>query len=124
MSVSVPATAAKAVATGAVAASVFDLSYWSVAAAIVGAAVSYHFEPEQQPKRLAGLIFGVFASGFAAAFLAAASPQLPGFGWTSAIDITLRAGLLGISIRFLSEQVRRIASARTAAAAGDSKGAP
>jgi hypothetical protein len=103
------AVGAKAVATAATAAGAFGLTWWAVAAALVGAAAAYHFEPEQVPAKVPRLIFGIFATGFAAAFAAVAAPHIPFMGWTDAIPIGVRAGLLGLTIRFLIDQGKRLA---------------
>lgn len=95
---------AKAVATAGVAAAAYGLTWWAVAAALIGSAVSYHFEPEQRPKRALNLAFGIFAMGFAAAFTAVAIPHVPLFGWSVDVPIEVRAGLLGLFIRVLIEK--------------------
>lgn len=102
--------ATKVIATGSAATiAAFGLTWWAVAAAITGAFASYHFEPEQRPKGLGKLLFGIFAMGFVAALLSSAVPKVPMFAWTGEIPVEVRAGLLGVSIRFLYEQGRRLA---------------
>jgi hypothetical protein len=108
MSMSVLATVSKSVAAGGAAVTLFDLSWWSVATALIGAAASYHFESEQKPTALPRLLFGISATAFCAALAAAAAPQIPGLAWAGGIDIAIRAGLLGVSVRALYEQGRRI----------------
>jgi hypothetical protein len=95
--------AAKAIATAGAAVAVFGLTWWALVAALIGAAASYHFEPEQVPSKASRLVFGIVAMGFAAALAAVALPHFPGLGWTEKIQIEVRAGLLGLSIRFLLE---------------------
>lgn len=99
---------AKAVATAGTSIAVFGLSWWAIAAATIGAFASFHFEPEHRPNKLTGLIFGIFSTAFAAAFLAAAIPHFPMMGWTAGIVVEVRAGLLGLCIRFIFEQFRRV----------------
>lgn len=99
----------KAVATAGAAVIAAGLTWWAIAAAIVGAVASLHFEPEHVPAKLSRLIFGIFAIGFAAALVAAAAPAFPGFAWTGRIPVEVRAGLLGLSVRFLFEWGKRLA---------------
>lgn len=99
----------KGLATAAASVAVFGLTWWAIAAALIGAFASYHFEPERRPKGLSKLVFGIFAMGFAAAFTAVAIPHFPLFAWTAAISVEVRAGLLGLSIRFIFEQWKRLA---------------
>lgn len=100
--------AAKGVATAGAAVAVFGLTWWAVAAAVLGAIASYHFEPEQKPKGALKLAFGIVAMGFAAAMLAVALPHVPMLGWSGAILVEVRAGLLGLTVRWLLEQAKRI----------------
>ena len=88
------ASLVQSVAIGATAA--FGLTWWAWAAALGGAAASYHFENEKEPATLIKLVVGILAVGFAAAMLASALPYFPGMTWTSAILIEVRAGLLGL----------------------------
>lgn len=104
MRAEIASVTAKAVATAGVAAAAYGLTWWAVAAALIGSAVSYHFEPEQRPKRAVSLAFGIFAMGFAAAFTAVALPHIPLFGWSENIIIEVRAGLLGLFVRVLIEK--------------------
>lgn len=101
----------KALATASMSVAVFGLNWWAIAAALIGAMASYHFEPEKQPKGLGKLVFGIFAMAFASAMLAVALPSIPLCSWTGDIAIEVRSGLLGISIRFIWEQGRRIGRA-------------
>lgn len=97
----------KAVSTGGVGAAMLTLSPWAWAAALIGAALSFYFEPEKTPKEVRKLLFGIVATGFAAALVAAAAPHVPLLGWTENIDVGVRAGLLGLSVRFLMEQGKK-----------------
>ena len=99
---------AKAIATAGAAIAVFGLTWWAVAAALIGAVASYHFEPEHRPKGALKLAFGIFALGVAAALTAVALPQIPFMGWTEGIVIEVRAGLLGLSIRFLIDRAKQV----------------
>lgn len=99
---------AKALATAGASVAVFGLSWWALAAALVGAFASYHFEPEQRPRGLGKMLFGIFAMAFAAAMLAVAAPAVPLFVWTGQIAVEVRAGLLGLTIRFIYEQGKRL----------------
>lgn len=105
------ALGSQAVATAGAAAVTFGLTWWAVAAAIVGAVAALHFEPEYVPARVPRLIFGIFATGVAAALVAVAAPHFPGFGWSGQIPIEVRAGLLGLSIRYLFEWGKRLTGA-------------
>lgn len=67
--------AAKAIATAGAAVAVFGLTWWALVAALIGAAASYHFEPEQVPSKASRLVFGIVAMGFAAALAAVAFPH-------------------------------------------------
>ncbi|MDR1076379.1 MAG: hypothetical protein LBL59_08825 [Xanthomonadaceae bacterium] len=101
----------KTIATSAGAVSIFGLSPWAWVAAIVGAAASYYFEPEQAPDKALRLAFGIAAMAFAAAMVAMILPHLPVIGETAGkIDVEVRAGALGLSVRVLHEQGRRILS--------------
>jgi len=100
--------ASKGVATAAASVAVFGLTWWAVSAALVGAFASYHFEPEKRPQGLGKMIFGIFAMAFFAALLAVAIPKVPLFSWSSEILVEVRAGLLGLTIRFIYEQGRRM----------------
>lgn len=111
MRAEVAGLAAKAVATAGAAIAVFGLTWWAVAAAVVGAVASYHFEPEQKPKGAITLVFGIIAMGFAAAMLAVALPSIPLCGWTGDIPVEVRAGLLGLSVRWIIEQAKRVGGA-------------
>ena len=108
MRVEAAGLAAKGVATAGAAIAVFGLTWWAVAAAVIGAVASYHFEPEQKPKGAVKLVFGIVAMGFAAAMLAVALPSVPFCGWTAEIPVEVRAGLLGLSVRWIIEQGKRI----------------
>lgn len=99
---------AKAFATATASVAVFGLTWWAVAAALVGAVASYHFEPEKRPKGLGKTIFGIFAMGFLAAIVASQIHKVPGFGWSGEILVEVRAGFLGVTIRFLYEQGKRL----------------
>lgn len=110
MNAEASALLAKAVATAGAAIAVFGLSWWAIAAALIGAIASFHFEPEHAPKGALKLAFGIVAMGFAAAFVAVALPNIPLMGWSDGILIEVRAGLLGLTIRWLVEQGKRIAS--------------
>lgn len=100
------ALAVKSVATGAAAA--FGLTWWALAAAVIGAAASYHFERDQSPATVWRLVFGILAIGFTAVLLASASPSIPGLGWTGAILIEVRAGLLGLFANALVKLAKRL----------------
>lgn len=97
--------AVKSLATGAAAA--FGLTWWAVVAALIGAAASYHFEPEQQPGTVRRLIVGILVLAFSAALLASAMPHVPGFGWAGNVLIEVRAGLLGVFANPIIKWVRR-----------------
>lgn len=103
-------TVSKGVATAGVGAAAYTFSPWAWAAALAGAAMSFYFEPEKQPKEVRRLIYGILAMGFAAAIAAAVVPHVPLLGWTGNIELWVRAAALGLSIRFIWEQGKRIAS--------------
>lgn len=100
--------AAAGVASAGVAASLLDHNVLSISAAVIGAIVAYSFDDERPPKGAIGMMFGIFAAGFAAALVAAAVPAVPWLAWTGQIDIALRAGLFGLTIRFLIAQGKRL----------------
>lgn len=102
--------AAKAVTTAGVAASLFGLTWWAVAFAVIGAAASYHFEPKKLPAKATRLALGILATAFAAAIVATALPHVPGCKWSGDIDVEIRAGILGLTVRVLYEQGRRLLS--------------
>ncbi|WFC43164.1 hypothetical protein [Pseudoxanthomonas sp. SE1] len=105
-----PSTISKGVATAGVSAAAYTFSPWAWAAALAGAAMSFYFEPEKQPKEVRKVIYGILAMGFAAAVVAAVVPHIPLLQWTGNIELWARAAVLGLSIRFLWEQGKRIAS--------------
>lgn len=91
------ATAAVAKAAGGAAMSAaFALTPWAVVAALVGAAVSLHFQEAAGAKGIGRLLLGIGALAFLAAMIAAGVPHAPGFGWTEQIPIAVRAGFLGV----------------------------
>jgi hypothetical protein len=104
------ALAAKAVSTGAGAWALLGISPWAWVAAFIGAVASYYFEPEHTPGGALKVLFGVFAMGFAAALVAAVLPFLPlGIGAVAnQVSLEVRAGLMGLTIRFLFETGRRL----------------
>lgn len=102
------ALGSKAIAAGGTAAVYFGLTWWAIMAAVIGAVAAMHFEPEHRPTRVPGLIFGIFATSVAAALVAVAAPHFPGCGWSSEIPIEIRAGLLGLSVRFLIDWGKRL----------------
>lgn len=102
--------AVKSLATGAAAA--FGLTWWAVVAALIGAAASYHFEPQQQPGTVRRLIVGILVLAFSAALLASAAPHVPGFGWTANVPLGVRAGLLGVFANPIIRWVRRLIESR------------
>lgn len=108
----------KAVATAISAVAMFELTWGAIAAAIVGAAASYHFEAEQKPAKLPRLFFDIFATGFAAAFAAVAAPHVPLLAWSADIPLGIRAGLLGLLVRPMYHFGKRWAENRTAARPG------
>lgn len=93
------AAVAKGVSTGGAAAMMFGLTWWAVASALIGAAVSLHFEPEPPTVKVPRLVFGVLSVGFAAAMVAAASPHIPMISWTADVPVEIRAGLLALLVR-------------------------
>lgn len=99
MKVETATIAAKSVATGGAAVMMFGLTWWAVAIALVGAALSLHFEPEQLTVKVTRLVFGVLAVGFVAAVLAAALPHFPLIAWTADVPVEIRAGLLAVVVR-------------------------
>lgn len=112
------ALGAKVIATAVTAATMFGLTWWAIAAAVVGAAASYHFEPEQVPSKLPRLFFSIFAVGFFAALAAVAAPHVPGLHWTGDILLGVRAGLLGLTVRLLYGYGKRWLDTRAAARSG------
>lgn len=105
-------------AAAATVASSLGLTWLAVAAAIVGAVAALHFEPEHVPARVPRLIFGVLATGVAAALVAVAAPHFPGFGWSGEVPIEARAGLLGLSLRYLIDWGKRLTGATPRKAEG------
>lgn len=114
------AAAAKVLATGGASAGLFGLTPWGWAAALIGAAMSYYFEPEQTPDKALRIAFGIFAMAFFAGTAAVLLPHVPLFGIGEAAAKAppeALAGALGLSIRFLWEQGRRwLGSAKKPAA--------
>ncbi len=105
----------KTVTTGAAAWMFLGVTPWAWVAAFIGATLSYYFEPEHTPKTAAKMLFGIFAMGFAAALLAAASPHIPWFGigeFAGKVSLEVRAGLLGLSIRWIFAALKLLASLR------------
>lgn len=89
------ATVAKAVG-GASLSAAFALTPWAVAAAIVGAATSLHYQDGAAAKGVVRLLLGIFALGFLAAMIAAGIPHVPACGWTENIPVAVRAGFVGV----------------------------
>lgn len=108
----------KAVATAVAAATAFGLTWWAITASFVGAVASLQFEPEETPSKLPKLIFMIFATGIAAALVAVALPSVPMFAWTGNILLEVRAGLLGLTVRFLYGFGKRWAEDRRKAPGG------
>ncbi|MDI9240753.1 hypothetical protein QLQ15_17760 [Lysobacter sp. LF1] len=98
----------QAMAAFGVAATAHGLTWWAIASALIGAAASFYFEPEQLPDKALKLLGGILAIAFCAVLLSIAVPHVPLFGWTENVPIAVRAGLLGVSVRFLIEQGKRI----------------
>jgi hypothetical protein len=108
----------KIAATAVASATMFGLTWWAIAAAVIGAAASHHFEPEQVPSKLPRLIFGIFAVGFFAALAAVAAPHLPLLKWSVDIPLGVRAGLIGVLLPALYRLGKRWADVRTAGPGG------
>ncbi len=101
------ALAAKSAATGITGITVaFGLTWWAVAAAVVGAFASLHFEKEAAPSTMAKLLGKIASLAFLAALLAATSPHLAGFAWTENVPVAVRAGLLGVLANPIYELLR------------------
>ena len=96
--------------TATVSVGLLTLTPWTWAAALIGAAASYYFEPEQTPETLKRILFGILAMGFAGALMGAALPHAPFMAWTSNVDVTVRAGLCALMVRFLYSQGKRLMS--------------
>ena len=107
---SIAAGASKAVSTAGVSVAFFTLTPWTWAAALLGAAASYYFEPEHTPATARKLVFGIMAMGFAGALFGAALPHVPFMAWSANVDVTVRAGLCALSIRYLFTQGKRLLS--------------
>lgn len=99
--------AGKSIATAGVGAGLVTITPWAWAFALCGATLALYFEPEHKPKQLWMVLFGIIASGFGAALLAASVPHAPMLGWTGNIDLSVRAGLCGLAFRFLWEQGKK-----------------
>jgi hypothetical protein len=91
---SAAALAAKSVATGAAAA--FGLTWWALAAAILGAVASLHREPPAAGSKVWTIAFQVGSLATLAALLGAALPFLPFCDALSEVPVALRCGLLGV----------------------------
>jgi len=96
--------------TAGVSVGILTLTPWTWAAALIGAAASYYFEPEQTPETAKRILFGVLAMGFAGALMGAALPHAPFMAWTANVDVTVRAGLCALMVRFLYSQGKRLLS--------------
>lgn len=99
-----------ATSTTAIAVSIYDITWYSVATALIGAAASFYFESDQTPKKIPVLCIGIVLIAYTAVLVAIVIPVIPGFAWSGVVDVSLRAGILGVSIRFLWEQIRRVCS--------------
>lgn len=111
------AMAVKSAATGVASVAVaFGLTWWAVAAALVGAAASLHFEPEQQGKTVAWSVVRILVLGLVGAALAAVTTHLPViFGFSLAeVPIAVRAFLLGLFANPIYKRLRREADSRNA----------
>lgn len=113
--------AVKSAATaGTAAAAAFGLTWWAVAAALIGALVSLHFERPAAGSTVWRVLLQIGALGFLAALLAVALPHVPLFGWTAPegmkpeVALVVRAGLLGIFANPISNWIRAIIARRTA----------
>lgn len=104
---------------GAAAAAAFGLTWWAVAAALLGAVASLHFEKPATGSTVVSVILQIFSLAILAAFLGAAVPHIPGFGWTEPasmpkeVALVVRTGLLGIFANPISNWIRSIISRRT-----------
>lgn len=115
MKLETAAAAAKVLATGGASAGLFGLTPWGWAAALIGASLSYYFEPEQTPDKAVKIAFGVLAMAFFAGMAAVLMPHVPWFGIGDAASKAppeALAGVLGLSIRFIWEQGRRLGAAK------------
>jgi hypothetical protein len=107
--------AAKSAATaGTAVAAVFGLTWWAVAASLVGAVMSLHFERPAAGSTVWRVLLQIAALGFLAAFLAVFLPYIPLFGWTapealpSDVALVVRAGLLGIFANPINTGIRAL----------------
>lgn len=95
-------------------AAAFGLTWWAVAAALIGAAASLQFESEKTPSTLWRLGLRILALGLLAAALASVSSHIPPvFGFTlNDVPIAARALLLGLFANPIYKRLRREAEDR------------
>lgn len=97
-------TVTKGVATAGACVGMIGVNEWAWVAAIIGSFFSLYLEQARKPSQIVGTIVEILAWAFAAALLARAIEHVHWFEinkMTQQIPIGIRAGLLGLSIRWL-----------------------
>jgi hypothetical protein len=84
----------------------FGLTGWAVAAAILGAVASLHFEQPAEGSRVWRVALQVFSLALLAALLGSALPQIPGCSAADAVPVAVRCGLLAIFANPISNWIR------------------
>lgn len=108
-------TVTKGVATAGACVGMLGVNEWAWVAAIIGSFFSLYLEQARKPSEIVGTIIEILAWAFAAALLAHAIEHVH---WldisktTQQIPIGVRAGLLGLSIRWLVLTGKAIAKAK------------
>jgi ABC-type Na+ efflux pump permease subunit len=93
----------KGAATASASAGLLGFGALAWTCAIIGAFFSVYLEDAKEPKQAFMTVVNILAYAFAAALLAIALPNAEWFGigkFASAIPIEVRAGILGLSIRW------------------------
>ena len=112
MKVETAVVVAKGVTAGAGTVMMFGMTWWALAAALIGATVSLHFEPEPPTVKVPRMVFGVLAVAVVAVFLAVAAPHYSWTAWSASIPVEIRAGLLAVVVRIGYPLGRRWAARR------------
>lgn len=97
-------TVTKGVATAGACVGMLGVNEWAWVAAIIGSFFSLYLEQARKPSQIVGTIVEILAWAFAAALLAHAIEHVHWFEinkMTQQVPIGIRAGLLGLSIRWL-----------------------
>jgi hypothetical protein len=96
----------KSLATAGGASVAFGLTWWAVAAAILGAIASLHFEQPATGSTVKRVLLQILALSLLAALLGSALPFIPGFRWSAEVPVAVRAGLLGLFANPINNAIR------------------